>query len=160
MIDRRDKGRGHPRSGRDEMKNSGKLARQYMAALRKFLADKNERALHQAYEVGRRTIADGFGVIDMAKIHEHVLLSILPKSTSAKESLRMTRGAGAFLAESLSPFEMTHRGFRTANQTLRDLNETLEEKNHQLAATNQKLKNEIASRKKVERELRQSEEHN
>lgn len=141
------------------MKNSGKLARQYMAALRKFLADKNERALHQAYEVGRRTIADGFGVIDMAKIHEHVLLSILPKSTSAKESLRMTRGAGAFLAESLSPFEMTHRGFRTANQTLRDLNETLEEKNHQLAATNQKLKNEIASRKKVERELRQSEEH-
>src|SRR5579884_36632 len=103
----------------------GQLAKQYLRALQKFLANKNERALHQAYELGRRTVADGLGVIDMAKIHENVLLSILPKSTSTKESLRMARGAGAFLAESLSPFEVTHRGFRTANQTLRDLNEAL-----------------------------------
>lgn len=141
------------------MKNSGKLARQYMAALRRFLAKRNERALHQAFELGRRTIADGLGVIDMAKIHEQVLLSILPQSANTKESLRLTRGAGAFLAKSLSPFEMTHQGVRTDNETLRDLNEALEEKNQQLAATNQKLKNEIASRKKVEKDLRDSEEH-
>lgn len=137
----------------------GQLAKQYLRALQKFLANKNERALHQAYELGRKTIADGLGVIDMAKIHEDVLHSILPKSASAKESLRMARSAGAFLAESLSPFEMTHRGFRNANQTLRELNEALEEKNHQLASANQKLKREIAFRKQVEKELRESEEH-
>lgn len=142
------------------MNNSGgQLARQYLKALRTFLANKNERALHQAYELGRRTIADGLGVIDMAKIHEEVLQNILPKSTSAKESLRLARSAGAFLAESLSPFEMTHRGFRNANQTLRELNEELGEKNHQLASANQKLKREISVRKQAEKELRESEEH-
>lgn len=71
----------------------------------------------------------------------------------------MARSASAFLAESLSPFEMTHRGFRNANRELRELNEALEEKNHQLATTNNKLKREIAVRKHVEKELRESEEH-
>ena len=135
------------------------LSQQYMAALRIYLAEKNERALHQAYELGRKTIADGLGVIDMAKIHEDVLLAILPKSPTTKESIRVAKIAGAFLAESLSPFEMSHRGFRNANQTLRQLNETLEERNHQLAATNHKLKREIAERTRAEKELRESEEH-
>lgn len=138
---------------------SGRLSEQYMAALRDYLAGRSERALHQAYELGRRTIADGLGVIDMAKIHENVLLTMLPSSASAKESLRLAKSAGTFLARSLSPFETTHRGFRSANQTLRELNETLEERNRQLAGANTKLKREIAVRKKAEKELRESEEH-
>jgi signal transduction histidine kinase len=137
----------------------GQISQQYMAALRNYLADKNERALHQAYELGRKTIAGGLGVIDMAKIHEDVLLAILPKSSATQESVQVTKVAGAFLTESLSPFEMTHRGFRDANQTLRQLNEILEDRNRQLASTNQKLKREIAERKRVEKELRESEEH-
>jgi len=137
----------------------GELSQQYMVALRNYLADRNERALHQAYELGRKTIADGLGVIDMAKIHEDVLLSLLPKSNTMKESVRVAKVAGAFLTESLSPFEMTHRGFRDANQTLSQLNETLEDRNRQLAAANQKLKKEITERKRAERELRESEEH-
>jgi signal transduction histidine kinase len=145
--------------GRHMNNPSGQLSQQYMAALRNYLADKNERALHQAYELGRRTIADGLGVIDMAKIHEDVLLAILPTAASTKESVRVAKIAGAFLAESLSPFEMTHRGFQSANQNLRELNETLEERNHQLAVANGKLKQEIAVRKQAEKELRESEDH-
>ena len=99
------------------------------------------------------------GVIDMAKIHEDVLLGILPKTNTAKESVRVAKVAGAFLTESLSPFEMTHRGFRDANHTLRQLNETLEDRNRQLGAANQKLKREITERKRAERDLRESEEH-
>jgi signal transduction histidine kinase len=135
------------------------LSQQYMAALRTYLTDKNERALLQAYELGRKTIADGLGVIDMARIHEEVLLCLLPKSHSTRESIQVAKGAGIFLAESLSPFEITHRGFRDANQTLRQLNDTLGERNRQLASANQRLKREIAERKRAERELRDSEEH-
>jgi signal transduction histidine kinase len=115
--------------------------------------------LHQAYELGRKTVADGLGVIDMAKIHEEVLANLLPRSPAAREGLEIARTAGAFLTESLSPFEITHRGFRDANRTLRQLNETLEDRNRQLAAANQRLKREITERKRVERELRESEEH-
>ncbi|MDB6122933.1 MAG: Histidine kinase [Pedosphaera sp.] len=135
------------------------LSHQYMAALRTYLSDKNERALLQAYELGRKTIADGLGVIDMARIHEEVLLCLLPKSHGHRESIQVAKGAGTFLAESLSPFEITHRGFRDANQSLRQVNETLGERNRQLASANQKLKREITERKRVERELRDSEEH-
>src|ERR1700757_1884039 len=116
----------------------GELSQQYMVALRNYLADRSERALHQAYEFGRKTIADGLGVIDMAKIHEDVLLSLLPRSSNTQESIKMARTAGAFLTESLSPFEITHRGFRDSNRTLRQLNETLEDRNRQLGAANQK----------------------
>ncbi|MDB6020311.1 MAG: Histidine kinase, partial [Pedosphaera sp.] len=130
-----------------------------MAALRNYLAVKNETALHEAYELGRRTIADGLGVIDMAKIHEDVLLEILPTTASTKESVQVAKIAGTFLAESLSPFEMTHRGFQSANEALRALNETLEERNHQLAVANGMLEREIGVRKHVEHELRKSEAH-
>jgi signal transduction histidine kinase len=138
---------------------NGHLSQEYLTALKKYLAHGNERALHQAYELGRRTIADGLGVIDMAKIHEDVLLTLLPRSSTPQESLKMAKTAGAFLTESLSPFEITHRGFRDANRTLRQLNEILEDRNRQLGTANQKLKREIAERKRVERELRESEEH-
>jgi signal transduction histidine kinase len=137
----------------------GQLSQQYMVALRNYLADKSEGALHEAYELGRKTIADGLGVIDMAKIHEDVLLAILPKSNTTRESVQVAKVAGAFLTESLSPFEMTHRGFRDANRTLRQLNETLEDRNRQLASANEKLKREINERKRIEKELRESEEH-
>jgi signal transduction histidine kinase len=137
----------------------GNLSREYMAALRTYLSDKNESALHQAYELGRKTIADGLGVIDMAMIHEEVLLDLLPKSQNTRESVRVAKEAGTFLTESLSPFEITYRGFRDANQGLRRLNGTLEERNRQLATANQKLKREIERRRRVEKELRTSEEH-
>ena len=137
----------------------GNLSRQYMAALRTYLSDKNENALHQAYELGRKTIADGLGVIDMAMIHEHVLVDLLPKTHCARESVRVAKEAGTFLTESLSPFEITYRGFRDANKGLRRLNGALEERNRQLATANQKLKREIERRRLVEKELRKSEEH-
>jgi signal transduction histidine kinase len=137
----------------------GDLSRQYMAAFRAYLSDKNESALHQAYELGRKTIADGLGVIDMAMIHEEVLHDLLPKTHNIRESVRVSKEAGTFLTESLSPFEITYRGFRDANQGLRRLNGTLEERNRQLATANQKLKREIDERRRVEKELRNSQEH-
>ncbi len=142
------------------MSNSnGSLTRRYLAALKRYLKLRNERSLQQAYDVGRKTAAHGLGVIDMARIHETVLLTLLPHSETAEESFKVAKTAGAFLTESLSPFEITHRGFQDANRSLRQLNDALEDRNRQLAATNQKLKQEIAQRERVEHELRESEEH-
>ncbi|TLY19450.1 MAG: hypothetical protein E6K67_04760 [Nitrospirae bacterium] len=43
------------------------------------------------------------------------------------------KAAAIFFAESLSPFEMTHRGYREANIALRHLNEMLEEEAKRIA---------------------------
>lgn len=135
-----------------------KLCHQYSRALRDFLANSNERALHRAYELGRKTMAAGFGVIDMARIHGDVLAVVLPRF-NGKKGACVAESASAFLRESLSPFEVSHRGFQEANRALRHLNETLEERNRQLATTNQKLKKEVSERRRAETRLRESEEH-
>jgi signal transduction histidine kinase len=135
------------------------ICQQYMTALRRYLSQKDERALHDAYELGRKTIADGLGVIDMAKIHEEVLLHLLPKVNSASEGFHLAKNSGHFFAECLSPFEITHRGFRDANRSLRRVNSMLEERNRELAAVNEKFRREIEERKRAERDLRESEEH-
>src|SRR5439155_9428657 len=48
-------------------------------------------------------------------------------------SLKTVDGSMRFLAESLSPFEMTHRSFQDAIAALRRLNEMLEEEARRIA---------------------------
>lgn len=135
------------------------LLQDYMGALRGFLSRHEELSLHEAYALGRRAIAKGMGVIDIVAIHEAAMAKLLSKANSVNEGVLISKGGASFLSESLSPFEITHRGFRDSNRSLQKANETLGERNHQLASANEKLRNEIAERKRVERELRESEKH-
>lgn len=99
------------------------LGRHYGDALASYLARADERALGNAYELGRRAIANQIGVLEIARIHHEALSmqrSIGPRS---EETLRR---AGEFLAEALSSYEMANRGFHEAIAALRHLNETME----------------------------------
>src|SRR6266446_223235 len=60
---------------------------------------------------------------------------------------------------SLSPFEVTHRGFRETNLKLHELIQTLEQRHAELADANRELQSEIVERKRTEAALRESEEH-
>jgi PAS domain S-box-containing protein len=92
----------------------------YGEALAAFLADADEDALARAWELGRRAAADGSGVLDVVALHHAVLPELVPGAgTGVADALRR---AGAFLAEALSPFEMTHRAFRDACVDLERLN--------------------------------------
>ena len=87
-----------------------------------------EAALARAYELGRRAIAEGLGVLEIVALHACVLpLAALEVRAKAAEA------AQAFFRESLSPFEMTHRASREANVALRRLNERLEEEAQRIA---------------------------
>jgi PAS domain S-box-containing protein len=98
------------------------LAERYRAVLRDFVASRSEAALETAYELGREAIAAGWGVLDLVRIHQDAQVELLaspPRAEGRTDALETTRAACAVLAESLSPFEMTHRGFREAYATLR-----------------------------------------
>ncbi len=95
----------------------------YLRGLQEYLADGREEALQQAYELGRRVLADGMGVVEMATIHHETLAMVTAGISKPDEVLSTVKAAGEFLAESLSPFEMTHRGFREANLALRQSEE-------------------------------------
>jgi signal transduction histidine kinase len=102
------------------------LAEQYLKGLRDYLSGAGEDALGRAYELGRFAWAEGKSILDVLNLHHVALQAVLQDSSDSEEASGKTLGAEAFLAEVLSPYEMTHRGFREAVWSLRCLNETLE----------------------------------
>jgi len=91
------------------------LAAEYEAVLRDYLDGIGEAALKRAYDLGRRALADGLGVLDMARVHHEALLGLSPHRFTSGE--RMKRCEKVFV-ESVTPFEMTHRGFRESYAAL------------------------------------------
>jgi two-component system cell cycle sensor histidine kinase/response regulator CckA len=93
----------------------------YVEALTAYIADRSEAALRDAYELGRRAVEQGLGILDMVHIHGTAVARVLGDSPQGPEvsHLELIRSTSAFLVESLSPFEMTHRGFRDAHQVLK-----------------------------------------
>jgi signal transduction histidine kinase len=105
----------------------------YALALRRYLHRKGEATLHHAYELGRRGLAQGLGVLDMVNLYHQALPALLEAHSSPELQIKTVRMAGEFFAESMSPFEMTHRAIGEANSALRRLNETLEEEVRRIA---------------------------
>ncbi|MEW5849251.1 MAG: ATP-binding protein [Myxococcota bacterium] len=83
-----------------------------------------EADLQRAYQLGRRAVSEGLGILDVLALHEEVIHTSLVGSDGAE----LRRRAWDLLAEVLAPFEMALRGFREANEALRSLNVTLEER--------------------------------
>jgi signal transduction histidine kinase len=98
----------------------------YFDAARKYLKKADESCLESAYELGRRALEQGLGVVELAALHDEVVSRQLRSAATPAEGLRTSQRLGQFFIESLSPFEMTHRGYRDVQIALRRLNEALE----------------------------------
>jgi signal transduction histidine kinase len=105
--------------------NIDRFGRSYQDALQGYLRDLGEEHLNRAYEIGRDAMVGGLGVLEMAAWHDHALRHVLA-SEEVADQRQVCEAASRFLAESLSPFEMSHRGTREAALALQRLNETLE----------------------------------
>lgn len=101
------------------MTQAERYTEEYRAALERFMGGAGEAALSNAYEIGRRALAGGLGILDLVSMHEKAVATLLPRK-SADDM------AGSFLLESLSPFEISLRSVDEANAALRRLNELLE----------------------------------
>ena len=118
-----------------------RLARFYASTLQRYyLTGEREAVLEEAYELGRGAIAAGFGILDMARVHLEAREKLLLSEADAKNRARITKLAGVFFLQTLSPFEATHRGFR--------------ETNTELLKRNQELAAEIVERQKAEEALK------
>ena len=93
------------------------LIEKYTSALQDYLAGGGERVLQRAYELGRQALVEGQGVLEMVAIHDQAVAAVVP--TTPRDAARAVTAATNFFLQSLSPFEMTHRGFREANAALR-----------------------------------------
>lgn len=128
------------------------LAEIYRALLQEYLKGTGESALERVYELGRRGVEEGIGCLDLLKIHEDVLDAIVRGDDQSNNELAgKVQTATRFFAESLSPYEMTSRGFQEAI-------ETLKVRAADLAEINQQLEKEIHEKEQAEKALRESEE--
>ena len=135
------------------------FARQYRAALGRYLESGRSEDLTAAEKVGRRAVVLGLETLDLAVVHEQALLARELPALPAAARNRGIKRAAKFFAEVILPLEETHRAAREANGRLNDLNRDLEKRTSALAAANRKLEKEIARRRAVEKTLRRSERH-
>jgi len=82
-----------------------KLSDQYLAALRKHLAEGTETDLSAAAKLGRKALRLGVSVADMSLIHEEAQLALLPPELVTEDSEKLSRWAGAFFRQTLAPLE-------------------------------------------------------
>lgn len=87
------------------------FARRYRAALLDYLLGSGERGLARAYDLGRIAVERGVGPLQILGAHQQAINSVLESSQTVHDSLRSLSAAQTFLMESLSPFEMTYRGY-------------------------------------------------
>jgi signal transduction histidine kinase len=135
------------------------ISRQYHAALRKHLEGRRAASLRPAKGLGLRALVLGLETLDLAKIHEQALITLVLPGDSPNAREAMVRRAGAFFAEALIPIETTHRAACETSAHLGHLYQTLRQRSAELISSNRQLKAEIAQRKSVEESLRKSERH-
>jgi signal transduction histidine kinase len=136
-----------------------RLSRRYMVALQKHLKRGPRASLQPARALGRQAMASGLETLDLARIHELALITLVLPSDSLSARDTMVRRAGVFFAEAITPIEKTHRTAREASFHFVQLNQTLRQRSADLATSNRQLKLEIVQRKGVEKSLRKSERH-
>ncbi len=105
---------------------TGNFEESYRKSLENYLAKHNEEALRAAYELGRSALAEGIGIIEIATSHYATVRKVHRGARTPVSQEQYLERAEAFFEECLSPYEMSHRGFRDAISALRQLNETLE----------------------------------
>ena len=109
------------------------LAPLYQHALRECLSGAGEAALRRAYELGRNSVSEGLGVLDMVSVYDQATTTMLREAGVEPAIMEKISIMHSFLMESLSPFEITHRSFRESNTALHRLNEMLEEETKRIA---------------------------
>jgi serine phosphatase RsbU (regulator of sigma subunit) len=101
------------------------LAARYADAFAAYLADRGERELGAAYDLGREAVAAQLSVLDLAEAHHAAVRQAMANgATSADATLQ---AAADFLREGLSIFESVHRGYSEVREVARIEHEHVEQ---------------------------------
>ena len=118
------------------VRRKGKLEsfeEEYRSALGHYSTAGGEEGLGRAYDLGRQALERQVSVVELASLHHRAVIELVCTAESNGQREKLLKASSEFLAECISPYEMTHRGFQDAVKALRRLNETLEEEIKQIA---------------------------
>ena len=101
------------------------LATRYADAFAAYLADRGERELGVAYDLGREAVAAQLSVLDLAEAHHAAVRLALAEGGRSPDATLLA--AAEFLRESLSIFESVHRGYSEVREVARIEHEHVEQ---------------------------------
>ena len=136
-----------------------KLSRRYRAALRTYLKQGRQASLKPAGGLGDLAQAAGLETLDLAKLHEQILVREVLPNCPARKRAALINQAGIFFATAITPIEKTHRNAQKAAAQIKKFVETLSRRTVELAVSNLELSLEITQRKAAEAALKKSEHH-
>ena len=136
-----------------------KASSHYQASLLRYLKQGTGARLKPAHSMGQEALAAGFLTLDMAKLHERILITEVLPGCPVRKRAALIKRAGIFFTEAIVPFEKAHRKTRDDDAHLKRIVEALSQRTVELAASNLELSQEIAQRKFVEQALKKSERH-
>ena len=112
------------------------LSRRYHGALVRHLKEGPHGSLDSARGFGAAALAEGLQTLDIAKLHERVLIvRVLPHCLPRKRAA-LVRQAGGFFAAAITPIEDTSRSAPEAAAHLKAFVEALSQRTVELAASN------------------------
>ncbi len=136
-----------------------KFARRYRSRLQAYLKQRSAAHLNGAHGMGQRALAAGLQTLDIAKLHEQILISqVLPGHSIGRREM-LIKQAGTFFAKAITPLEKTHQDKTADTVRLNQIVEMLSQRTVELAASNLELHLEITQRKAAEEALKKSEHH-
>ena len=135
------------------------LSRRYQAALRTHLQQGEKASPDLAWGLGTQALAAGLQTLDLAKLHEQIMVTkVLPQCPPSQRAA-LIKQAGIFFAMAITPIETTDPKAMETTARLKGFIETLSQRTVELAASNLELSLEIAQRKAAEEALQKSERH-
>jgi hypothetical protein len=93
------------------MDELSRLHQDYAAAFLGYLTRRDESGLRAAYELGRRTVSDPVGLLNLVHVHHAVLIEVVRTARTPDEVQDIGDAAAAFLVDALASFQMTQRGY-------------------------------------------------
>jgi signal transduction histidine kinase len=135
------------------------LSRRYLVALRWHLADGARADGNSAERLGRHALSVGLGTLDLARIHEQSLTTLLTPKSSIESRFGKVAKATIFFVKTLAPIEKTRRAALERTGRMGRTNEALSQRTVELTSANRRLRQEIIRRQVMEKALRKSEQH-
>ncbi len=134
-------------------------ARRYQVALRTFLKPGFGAGRELALSVGRQAAAQHLETMDVARIHEQALLTLVTPGGAPAGNNRLIARANLFFEDTLGPIEKTHRAAQTSNARVHQLARTLRQRTADSSVSTRNLKRGVARRQAAESALIKSGHH-
>jgi signal transduction histidine kinase len=133
-------------------------SRRYRSALRAHLRAGPQASQAAARGIGVRSLATGLSTLDLARLHEQILVADVLPTIPAAMRPAVIRQAAAFFSSAITQVRQAQRPVTERTVRLGAVVESLSQRTVELAASNLELSQEVAQRKTAEAALRASEQ--